>query len=84
MTGREQVDAPQDAIDEPLAVPLRTVRIITDTTATGPGTVIDADGRVRRIYDIDEDAVVLIRPDGYIATRTAIRAHSSDSIGCDG
>ncbi|MDX3225396.1 FAD-dependent oxidoreductase [Streptomyces sp. ME19-01-6] len=51
-------------------VPLRTYRVTTDPTATGPDTVIDTDGQAHRIYDMREDGLVLIRPDGYIAART--------------
>ncbi|MEU1666944.1 FAD-dependent oxidoreductase [Streptomyces sparsogenes] len=56
-------------------VPLRTYRVTTDATATGPDTVIDTAGHAHRHYDVashhlDGDELVLIRPDGYIATRT--------------
>ncbi|MEU7864262.1 FAD-dependent oxidoreductase [Nonomuraea sp. NPDC049141] len=65
--------APRGTIDSPLADTLRTVRITTDTTATGPGTVIDTGGRAHHAYDIEEDTSVLIRPDGYIAARVTVR-----------
>jgi hypothetical protein len=55
----------------PLATAPKTIRITTDTTATGPGTMIDPGGRARRNYDVTGDATLLIRPDGYIAARTA-------------
>ncbi|MET9029972.1 FAD-dependent monooxygenase [Nocardia sp. NPDC004168] len=45
----------------------RTIRITTDTAATGADTLIDGDGSVHRNYDITGDTAVLIRPDGYIA-----------------
>ncbi|MEV4115806.1 FAD-dependent oxidoreductase [Nonomuraea sp. NPDC049695] len=65
--------APYDTVGDSLAVPLRTVRITTDTAAAAPATVIDADGDAHGIYDIHEDTAVLIRPDGYIASRTPAR-----------
>ncbi|MES4905658.1 MULTISPECIES: FAD-dependent oxidoreductase [unclassified Streptomyces] len=52
-------------------VPLRAYRVTDDPTATGPGTVIDTEGQAHRIYDMREDGLVLIRPDGYIATRVS-------------
>ncbi|MGW3562438.1 FAD-dependent oxidoreductase [Streptomyces sp. NPDC000941] len=54
-------------------VPLRAYRVTDDPTATGPDTVIDTDGQAHRSYDMREDGLVLIRPDGYIAMRTAAR-----------
>ena len=65
--------APAERIDNPLAVAPRTIHVTTDTTATGPGTVLDPGGRLHRIYDIDESTRVLIRPDGYIAARVPAR-----------
>ena len=44
-------------------VPLRVVRIGTDTTR-------DAYGDWSRLREIDEDGALLVRPDGYIAWRT--------------
>ncbi|WP_433722426.1 FAD-dependent monooxygenase [Nocardia sp. CA-129566] len=55
----------------PLATAPRTVRITTDSTATGPGTMFDTDGQAHRNYDVTGDTTVLIRPDGYIAARAA-------------
>ncbi|MGW4768946.1 FAD-dependent monooxygenase [Nocardia sp. NPDC004278] len=55
----------------PLATAPKTIRITTDTAATGPDTMIDPGGRAHRNYDITGDATLLIRPDGYIAARTA-------------
>ncbi|WP_431912444.1 FAD-dependent monooxygenase [Nonomuraea jabiensis] len=70
--------APYDAVDAPLAVPLRTVRVTTDTAAAAPGTVIDTDGDAHGVYDVHEDTAVLIRPDGYIASRTS-QTHAARS-----
>ncbi|MEV5833482.1 hypothetical protein [Nocardia sp. NPDC052112] len=65
--------APEITIDNPLADSPRRIRVTTDTTATGPDTIIDTDGSVHRNYEISESAAMLIRPDGYIAARTLIR-----------
>ncbi|MGY0058316.1 FAD-dependent oxidoreductase [Streptomyces sp. LZ34] len=54
------------------SVPLRTYRVTTDPTATGHGTVIDVEGIAHKTYDTDGDELVLIRPDGYLATRCAV------------
>ena len=52
---------------------LRAFQVTIDPTATGPdtviNTVIDTDGHARRAYQITDDELVLIRPDGYIAAR---------------
>ncbi|MEU9048299.1 MULTISPECIES: FAD-dependent oxidoreductase [unclassified Kitasatospora] len=47
----------------------RTIRVTTDLTATGADTVIDADNLAHHAYGTTGDELVLIRPDGYIATR---------------
>ncbi|QIQ03562.1 hypothetical protein HA039_15605 [Streptomyces liangshanensis] len=49
----------------------RTVHVTTDpsATATTPGTVIDTNGHAHRAYGTTGDELVLIRPDGCIATR---------------
>ncbi|WP_329467349.1 FAD-dependent oxidoreductase [Streptomyces sp. NBC_01431] len=47
----------------------RTIRVTTDLTATGADAVIDADGLAHHAYGTAGDELVLIRPDGYIATR---------------
>ncbi|TYB69854.1 NAD(P)-binding protein [Nonomuraea sp. PA05] len=70
--------APCSTIDDPL----RTVRITTDTKATGPGVVLDTDGQIHRVYDIREDSAVLIRPDNYIATRSPIRPDTHQMTTC--
>ncbi|QIS14737.1 FAD-dependent monooxygenase [Nocardia arthritidis] len=36
----------------------------------GSGAIVDADGLARESYGVDEGELVLIRPDGYVATRT--------------
>ncbi|PXX70850.1 2-polyprenyl-6-methoxyphenol hydroxylase-like FAD-dependent oxidoreductase [Nocardia tenerifensis] len=54
----------------PFATAPKTIRITTDTTATGPDTMIDLGGRAHDSYDITGDTAILIRPDGYIAART--------------
>ncbi|MBE1582431.1 FAD-dependent monooxygenase [Nonomuraea angiospora] len=61
------------------AAPVRTVRVTTDPAAAGPDTVIDTDGDAHGVYDIHEDTAVLIRPDGYIASRTPAR-HPSEPM----
>ncbi|GAA2302189.1 FAD-dependent oxidoreductase [Nonomuraea roseoviolacea subsp. roseoviolacea] len=71
--------APHDAIGDPLAVPLRTVRVTTDTAATGPGTVVDTGGDAHGVYDVHEDTAVLVRPDGYIAARTPAHLHAASA-----
>ncbi|WP_433196137.1 FAD-dependent oxidoreductase [Nocardia sp. CA-107356] len=63
---------PQNSNHTDLPSPLRTIRITTDSTATGPATVIDSDGAIHRNFDISSDTAVLIRPDGYIATREPV------------
>ncbi|MEU5103075.1 FAD-dependent monooxygenase [Streptomyces sp. NPDC021354] len=62
-------DPVRDLIADETSVPLRTYRVTTDATATGPDTIFDADGHAHRLYNTDGDELVLIRPDGYIATR---------------
>ncbi|MEV5528214.1 FAD-dependent monooxygenase [Streptomyces prunicolor] len=57
-------DAVQQAPDGP-----RTIRVTTDLTATGANTVIDTDDLAHHAYQVTGDELVLIRPDGYIATR---------------
>lgn len=68
-----------DPIEDPLAHPLRTVRITTDTAATSAGVLIDPDGLAHQVYDIDEDTAVLIRPDGYVAARIRSR-HANPAL----
>ncbi|WP_433249464.1 FAD-dependent oxidoreductase [Actinomadura nitritigenes] len=63
------------ATDLPQAtLPLRAYRITTDPSAAGPTTVIDIDGHAHRAYDALDGETVLIRPDGYIATRCPTHA----------
>ncbi|GAA3262376.1 aromatic-ring hydroxylase C-terminal domain-containing protein [Nonomuraea helvata] len=64
--------APHDAIVEPLATSLRTVRVTTDAAAAGPCTVVDAGGEAHGVYGVQEDTAVLVRPDGYIAARARL------------
>jgi 2-polyprenyl-6-methoxyphenol hydroxylase-like FAD-dependent oxidoreductase len=45
----------------------------------GPDTLVDAGRQVRRIYDVGEGALVLIRPDGYVGLVAA--ASSAQEIG---
>ncbi len=45
----------------------------TDPTAGGADTVIDTDGLAHHTYQTAGDELVLIRPDGYIATRRPTR-----------
>ncbi|GAA4610608.1 FAD-dependent oxidoreductase [Actinoallomurus liliacearum] len=60
-------------------VPLRTYRVTTGSTAARPGAVVDADGLARKIYGVGEDELVLIRPDGYVATRVR-SGESADAV----
>ncbi|MGW4242292.1 FAD-dependent oxidoreductase [Nocardia sp. NPDC004722] len=61
--------AQPDTVGNPLTTAPRTIRITTDHTATGAATIIDNDGSIHRSFDISGSTTVLIRPDGYIATR---------------
>ena len=52
---------------------LHAFRVTADPTATGPDTVIDAEGHAHRVYQATGDELILIRPDGYIAARRPAR-----------
>ncbi|MEV6097072.1 FAD-dependent oxidoreductase [Nocardia sp. NPDC051981] len=54
---------------DPLLGPVRTIRITRDPNTTGPATILDSDGSIHRNFDVSGPATLLVRPDGYIATR---------------
>ncbi|MGW5224070.1 FAD-dependent monooxygenase [Nocardia niigatensis] len=52
------------------AADLRTVHVAGPESASGNGEFIDAEGAARRAYDVAGSGWVVVRPDGYVGSRS--------------
>ena len=59
---------------DPAPAPAGTPVHRIDRSATGGATLIDTTGDAHRTYGIQAPTSMLVRPDGYLATRTATTA----------
>ncbi|MGW5110417.1 FAD-dependent monooxygenase [Nocardia sp. NPDC004123] len=62
-------DATADQAGSP-ATDLRTVRVVRPESASGNGEFTDAAGDAQRAYNAADDSWVLVRPDGYVGSRS--------------